>query len=117
MAAHSEKVIYHGGGSDSVYGLGMIGAWIFYIGRATTPRERALGFLKGLVWPALLVHELLKFFSEDLPAPQRLAPARPASTLQPARAQASKPSAAPKARSTRKPAQGSKSKTKKAARK
>jgi hypothetical protein len=117
MPAHNEKVIYHSGGSDSVYGLGMIGAWIFYIGRATTPRDRMLGFLKGLVWPALMVYEVLKFFSEDLPAPQRLVPARPALTPQPARAQASKPSAAPKARSTRKPAQGGKAKTKKAARK
>ncbi len=47
MAPHSEKVVVHGGGSDSVYGLGMIGAWVYYIGRAKTPRLRVIGFLKG----------------------------------------------------------------------
>ena len=81
MAAHSKKVVVHGGGSDSVYGLGMIGAWVYYIGRATTPRLRVLGFFKGLVWPAMLVYEVLKFFNEELPATRRLAPAQPAPTL------------------------------------
>lgn len=111
MAAHSKKVIHHGGGSDSVYGLGLIGAWVYYIGRATTPRLRVLGFLKGLVWPALLVYELLKFFNEDL------ASAQPAPTLGGAQAQGSKPAVTPRVRSARKPAGGGKSKTKKAARK
>jgi hypothetical protein len=117
MTAHSEKVIVHGGGSDSVYGLGMIGAWVYYIGRATTPRLRVLGFLKGMVWPAMLVYELLKFFNEDLPAPQRLAPTQPAPNLKQAQVQASKPAVTPRVRSTRKPARGGRSKTKKAVRK
>lgn len=47
------------GGSDSVYGLGMIGAWAFFIGRAESPRQIVEGFFKGLVWPAFLVYELL----------------------------------------------------------
>jgi hypothetical protein len=117
MAAHSKKVIVHGGGSDSVYGLGMIGAWVYYIGRATTPRLRVLGFLKGLVWPAMLVYEMLKFVNEELPAPQRLAPTQAAPTLGQAQAQVSKPAVTPRVRSARKPARGGKSKTKKAARK
>jgi hypothetical protein len=117
MAAHSNKVVVHGGGSDSVYGLGMIGAWIYYISRATTPRQRVLGFLKGLVWPALLVYEVLKFFNDDSSVPQRLAPAQPAPPVKQAQAQASKPAAAPQSRSARKPTQGAKPKTKKAARK
>ena len=49
------------GGSDTVYGLGLIGAWAYYIGRATTPEERIKGFFKGFVWPAFLVYELFKF--------------------------------------------------------
>jgi len=113
MTSHSNKVVVHGGGSDSVYGLGMIGAWVYYIGRASTPRLRVLGFLKGMVWPAMLVYELLKFFNEDLPAQQRLAPTRPAPTLGQTQAQVSKPAV----RSARKPARGAKPKTKKAARK
>ena len=52
-------------GSDSVYGLGLIGAWIYYIGRATTPRERVLGFFKGLVWPVFLVRDLLDFLNKE----------------------------------------------------
>jgi hypothetical protein len=117
MAAHSRKVVHHGGGSDSVYGLGMIGAWVYYIGRATTPRLRVLGFLKGLVWPAMLVYEVLKFLNDDLPVAQRLAPVQPAPTLGQAKAQVSKPAVKAKARSARKPARSAKPKTKKAARK
>lgn len=53
------------GGGDTVYGLGLIGAWVYYIGRASTPEERVKGFLKGLVWPAFLVHDLLKFLHRE----------------------------------------------------
>jgi hypothetical protein len=56
---------FQGGGSDSVYGLGLIGAWIFYIGRATTPQERFRGFLKGLVWPVFVVRDLLEFLNKE----------------------------------------------------
>jgi len=59
------QVKYQGGSPDSVYGLGLIGAWVYYIGRATTPKERVQGFFKGLVWPAFLVYELLMFLSRD----------------------------------------------------
>ncbi len=55
------------GASDAVYGLGMIGAWVFYIGRAKNPKEGVIGFLKGIVWPAFLVYELLKFFNPKEP--------------------------------------------------
>ncbi|MGE5139229.1 MAG: hypothetical protein ACM3JD_07205 [Rudaea sp.] len=50
-----------GGGGDAVYGIGLFGAWVYYIGRATTTEERIKGFFKGLVWPAFLVHDLLVF--------------------------------------------------------
>jgi len=54
-----------GGSSDTVYGLGLIGAWVFYIGRAATFREGVVGFFKGLFWPAFLVYELLKFLEKE----------------------------------------------------
>ena len=57
------KTIYRGGGSDAVYGLGLIGAWIYYISQATTFWVGVLGFLKGIVWPAMLVYEALKYFN------------------------------------------------------
>ena len=58
-------VKYQGGGSDTTYAIGMIGAWVYYIKRATTNQERVLGFLKGLVWPAFLVYELLEYLHRE----------------------------------------------------
>ena len=57
------KVIHRGHGSDAVYGFGLIGAWIYFIGQAATFGEGVLGFLKGIVWPVLLVLELLKYLN------------------------------------------------------
>ena len=41
------------------YGLGFIGAAIFYIQQATSFWEGFVGVLKALVWPAFLVYKLL----------------------------------------------------------
>lgn len=46
--------------SSAVYGLGFIGAVIYFISTATTFWMGALGVLKAIVWPAFLVFELLK---------------------------------------------------------
>jgi hypothetical protein len=54
------KVVVQGGGSDSVYGLGFIGAMVYYIGRAKTFQEGVIGFFKAIVWPAILVYEIFK---------------------------------------------------------
>jgi hypothetical protein len=56
----SEHRHYHGGGSEAVYGLGFIGAAIFFIGQATTFWMGVLGFLKAIIWPVFLVFESLK---------------------------------------------------------
>lgn len=63
MAAHVKQrpVVSGSAGADAVYGIGMIGAWIYYFKRATTMRERVLAILKGFVWPAFLVYEALMF--------------------------------------------------------
>lgn len=51
----------HGSGSASaVYGLGFIGAAIYYISTATGFWIGVLGVLKAIVWPAFLVYEALK---------------------------------------------------------
>ena len=57
------KVIYKGASSAPVYGLGLIGAWIYYLSHATTFWIGVLGILKGIVWPAMLVYELLKYLN------------------------------------------------------
>lgn len=45
----------------AVYGLGFIGAAVYFIGNAATFGVGVLGFLKAIVWPAILVYESLKF--------------------------------------------------------
>ena len=57
------KGFHQGGTSQAVYGLGLVGAWVYFIGQATTFWLGVLGFLKGLVWPALLVFEVLKYLN------------------------------------------------------
>jgi hypothetical protein len=65
---HEEEKVnvrVQGGSSGAVYGLGLIGACIFYMGRAVTPREKAIGFLKAMVWPVFVVKELLEFLTRS----------------------------------------------------
>ena len=44
----------------AVYGLGLIGAAVFFISRATTFWLGVMGFGKAIVWPAFLVYHVLK---------------------------------------------------------
>jgi hypothetical protein len=55
-----KKEIQQHGPNSAVYGLGMIGAVIYYVSNATTFWMGALGVLKAFVWPAFLVYEALK---------------------------------------------------------
>ena len=55
------KVIRQAGASEAVYGFGLIGAWIYYFTHAATFWLGVLGFFKGIVWPAMLVYEALKY--------------------------------------------------------
>ena len=45
---------------EAVYGLGLIGALVWYWQQAQSPGERAVSVLKALVWPAFLVYDALK---------------------------------------------------------
>jgi hypothetical protein len=49
-----------GHSNGAIYGLGFVGAAIYYIQTATGFWAGVLGVLKALVWPAFLVFELLK---------------------------------------------------------
>jgi len=51
---------HHNNTGDAVYGLGFLGAAIFFIGQATTFWMGVLGFLKAIVWPVFLVLEAFK---------------------------------------------------------
>jgi len=46
--------------SNAVYGLGLIGATIYFISTATSFWIGVLGFLKAIVWPVFLVYEAFK---------------------------------------------------------
>lgn len=59
------KVNFQGGSGDTVYAMGIFGAWAFYFGRAKNFQEGLLGFFKGLFWPAFLVYELLSFLHKE----------------------------------------------------
>jgi hypothetical protein len=49
--------------AGAVYGLGFIGAAIYFISHATGFWMGVLGFLKAIAWPALLVYEAFKHFA------------------------------------------------------
>ena len=53
--------IYSGGPAGVVYFLGIVGAAVYYISNATGFWMGVIGFLKAMVWPVLLVYELLGF--------------------------------------------------------
>ena len=50
----------NGAGGGAVYGMGFIGACIYFIQHATSFGSGVLGFLKALVWPAYLVYKILE---------------------------------------------------------
>ena len=54
---------YNSAPNGAIYGLGLIGAAVYFISGATTFWIGVLGFLKALVWPAFLVYELFEFLS------------------------------------------------------
>ena len=55
-----ERAVHYSHTSNAVYGLGLIGAAIYFIMQATSFWMGVLGFLKAIVWPAFLVYEALK---------------------------------------------------------
>lgn len=54
---------YTGGGGNAVYGLGLIGALVYYIQAADSFGGGVLGCLKAVVWPAFVVYDLLAFLA------------------------------------------------------
>lgn len=49
-------------GCGAIYGLGFLGALVYYISTATTFWMGVVGVLKAIVWPAFLVFGAMKFF-------------------------------------------------------
>lgn len=55
------RVSVQNGGAGSVYFFGFIGAVIYYIQIAHGFWPVVLAILKACVWPAFLVHDVLRF--------------------------------------------------------
>ena len=49
------------GSNGAVYGLGFIGAAIYFLQQATSLWTGIVCLLKAIVWPAFFVYEALKF--------------------------------------------------------
>jgi hypothetical protein len=56
-----KRVSYQTAASAPIYGMGMIGAWVYYLTHAGTIWIGLLGILKGIFWPGFLVYEALKY--------------------------------------------------------
>jgi hypothetical protein len=58
-----KKEMQNNASSGAVYGLGFIGAVIYFISTACTFWMCVLGILKAIVWPAFMVYEAFKFLA------------------------------------------------------
>lgn len=58
----SEKDCKNQHTSSAFYGLGFIGAAIYFISTACGFWAGVLGFLKACIWPVFFVYESFKFF-------------------------------------------------------
>jgi len=56
-----KKVNYNSPPAAPVYGLGLIGALIYFLQHADTFWAGVLGLFKAVFWPGILVYELLKY--------------------------------------------------------
>ena len=54
---------HYASGGDGVYGLGLIGALVFYIQQADGFWQVIVAIFKAILWPAFAVYDLLKFLA------------------------------------------------------
>ncbi len=59
-----KKVSGCGACGGGIYGLAFVGALVYYIQHAETFWMGVLGFLKALVWPAILIYKILEFLGK-----------------------------------------------------
>ena len=54
----------HNAGSGAIYGMGMLGALVYFIQHSTSFLDGVIGIFKALFWPGVVLYkvlELLKF--------------------------------------------------------
>ena len=54
--------MHQNGGPGTFYGLGFVGAVVYFLQQAHTFQQGVIGVLKAIVWPALLIYRVLGFF-------------------------------------------------------
>ena len=57
-----EQVVKHTS-SNAVYGLGFLGAAIYFISNATGLWDGIIGVVKAIFWPAYLAYEACKYLN------------------------------------------------------
>lgn len=57
---HVEKVVNNNGAFGGVYFLAFIGAAFYFIQNSTSFWDGVVGILKAIVWPAIIIYEVLK---------------------------------------------------------
>jgi hypothetical protein len=60
----NRRVPVNNGASGAVYGLGLIGAAIYFIGHAVSFWGGVLGFLKAIIWPVFMVLKAFEFLAK-----------------------------------------------------
>jgi hypothetical protein len=55
-----EKRMKDKGFLGGIYGMAFLGAAVYFIQHATTFWEGVVGFIKALVWPAVLMYKVLE---------------------------------------------------------
>jgi hypothetical protein len=58
-----------GGSGDALYALGVFGAATYFWQRADGPKGKTLAVLKGMVWPAFLVHAAFELLEDQAEVP------------------------------------------------
>ena len=56
----NKTIVRESAGLGSLYGLGFLGALVYYMTTATSFGMGVIGFLKALVWPAFVVFAVMK---------------------------------------------------------
>ncbi len=48
-----------GGTGGTIYGLGFLGALVYFLQQATSFQSGLIGVLKAVIWPAVLIYQAL----------------------------------------------------------
>lgn len=48
-----------GGAPGSIYGLGFLGALVYFLQHATTAQAMIVGVVQAIFWPAVLIYKIL----------------------------------------------------------